>query len=73
MPIIKQGEHACERCKKLFEWTLFEPYRNSASSSTYYAEAVPTGTLIHRYDVIDGKDIYEVNCPYCDFYNRFSE
>lgn len=72
MPIKFSDNHICEKCGKIFEWNYFESVRTRIDSPYFVVEKMPTDkTLVHSFEKSDDGYMVAVNCPYCDFYNRF--
>lgn len=71
MPILHQGSHICSRCRAKFDWIHFEFTRQKLSDHLT-VEHIPNQLKVHRFiPTPDGKAAVYVNCPHCDFYNRF--
>ncbi len=74
MAIKFKSYHNCEKCGKRFEWGYNVPVRNKLSeTSNIVVESRPVDLhLAHNaIEIESGKYIIEVNCPFCDFDNRF--
>lgn len=74
MPIKFTDNHTCEKCGKVFEWNYFELIRQNIDSPQFNIELIPQmKTLAHSCHKRDNL-IYdiEVNCPHCDYNNRFT-
>ena len=73
MPIISDGYCVCEKCKKKFPWIHFEISSNRMDAGAFIVETPPQGKNLVRCDVVGNKMHYSINCPHCDYENRFYE
>ena len=74
MPIKYEGKHTCEKCENIFDWAYFAPEKQEYGKSIYTVEEVPNITLAYLFskNAQSGYDV-GVNCPFCDYDNRFVE
>lgn len=71
MAIYFEAQHTCEKCRRSFEWCYFEPVRNRFDNIIHVEEVPNNKTIAHQVHLHNGKYSIEINCPYCDYENRF--
>ena len=71
MPIIFEAVHTCEKCQKSFDWCCYDLPR-CRTNSVSDADTIPNGKNIAHH-VYKRGNVYsvEINCPHCDYENRF--
>lgn len=72
MPVILQGERICEKCGRKFDWVYFVNTKAKLHSCSARMEDIPQLPMAYRVETEEnGTHRVYVNCPHCDYENRF--